>query len=167
MENPEYKSIFFITDNARRETPIARGMTFRIRDIMPLIFSFLSSEEFFGFVCINSSIDTSRISASLGNELTSGQDKSRSHLDTALSVTPIFSARLSCVIACSFLSSAILVPSVCFFNLKYSLPVDISIIFYFIAFFYSTDFSFTFFDLWFSYNLLIVKNPFSFQKTAS
>lgn len=90
MENPEYKSIFFIADNTRRETPIARGITFRIRDIMPLIFSFLSSEELFGFVCINSSIDTSRISASLGSELTSGQDKSRSHLDTALSVTPSF-----------------------------------------------------------------------------
>ena len=65
-------------------------------------------------ICIKSSTDTPRISARFGRELMSGQDRSRSHLDTALSVTPIFSASSSWVIPCCFLSSAIIVPSVFF-----------------------------------------------------
>ena len=51
----------------------------------------------------------------LGRELISGQQRSLSHFDTALSVTFIFSASSNWVMPCSFLREAIIIPRVWFF----------------------------------------------------
>ena len=110
------------TDNTVTAIPIAIPIPFNAVSIISstlfmLIFSFFSfvSCSFVSvFPCIKSSTEISRISASLGIEFISGQDKSLSHLETALSVTPIISASSNCVIPLSFLNDEIIVPSVFF-----------------------------------------------------
>src|SRR5699024_7481980 len=66
------------------------------------------------FAFISSSTETPNSSANLGSKLISGHDKSRSHFDTALSVTPIFTAKSSWVIPLCLRSEAIILPRDCF-----------------------------------------------------
>ena len=62
------------------------------------------------FAWSSSSTETPRSPASLGSELTSGMERSRSQLETALSVTPIWRARSSCVMPLSVRRARIMVP---------------------------------------------------------
>ena len=112
------------TDNTVTAIPIAipiplSAVSTISSTLFLLIFSLVSV-----FTCIKSSTETSKISANLGMEFISGKDKSLSHLETALSVTPIFSASSNCVIPFSFLNDEIIMPSVCFFICSFLLVFD-------------------------------------------
>lgn len=101
-----------MTDKTATATPMARVRALRTtRTISAGVWAGPSSAR---LTCMRASTEVPRASARVGRELMSGQDRSRSHLETALSVTPIRSASSSWVIPFAFLSSAIIMPMVFF-----------------------------------------------------
>ena len=114
IQTAEPVSIWLSNERTTDAMPIARATALRIISTVSPIFSLKEDSFEFVLTCISSSTETPKISASFGTEFMSGKERSRSHFETALSVTPIFSANSSWVMPLCLRSSATIFPNACF-----------------------------------------------------